>query len=77
MSQNIQIGQKVPNFTWKKHVHELTVGSSTAHFLNLDKLGVETVIDPGQHLMSATRWCSSTVLVAALGKYLENMQFRA
>ena len=39
--------------TREQHVHELTVGGPAAHLLDLPQLGVEAVVDPGQHLVPA------------------------
>ena len=41
------------NHAWEEHVHELAVGCTSAQLLNLGVLGGQTVIDPGQHVMSA------------------------
>merc|ERR1719192_2305853 len=40
------------NASWKEHVHELAVGSPSAQLLNFGKLGLNTVVDPGQHVVS-------------------------
>ena len=39
--------------TWEQHVHELAVGRTAAHLLDLPQLGVEAVVNPGQHLVPA------------------------
>ena len=39
--------------TREEHVHELTVGGPATHLLDLPHLGVEAVVDPGQHLVPA------------------------
>ena len=36
----------------KEHVHELTVGGTAAHLLDLGQLRVQAVVHPGQHLVS-------------------------
>ena len=41
------------NHAWEEHVHELAVGCTSAQLLNLGVLGGQTVIDPGQHVVSA------------------------
>jgi len=38
--------------TGKEHVHELTVGRSGAHLLDLGVGGAEAVVDPGEHVVS-------------------------
>ena len=38
-------------FTWKEHVHQLTVGGPGPELLHLGYLGLEVGVDPGQHLV--------------------------
>ena len=40
------------NTAWEKHVHELAVDGPSAELLDLDVPGGETVVDPGQHVVS-------------------------
>ena len=52
----IEVAEKVFQnkiFTREQHVHELTVSGSAAHLLDLPQLGVEAVVNPGQHLVPA------------------------
>ena len=46
-----QIDWSCDELTWEQHVHELAVGGPATHLLYLAQLGVETVVDPGQHLV--------------------------
>ena len=38
--------------TGKEHVHELTLRRTSAELLNFTKLRLETIIDPGENIMS-------------------------
>ena len=40
------------DITWEQHVHNLALGSSCTQLLDLPELSLETVVDPGEDLMS-------------------------
>ena len=37
--------------TWKEHIHELAIGSSGRHLLDLGVGCAEAVVDPGEHVV--------------------------
>ena len=40
------------SFTWKKHVHELAIGGTGAHVLDLCVGQAEAMVDPGEHVVA-------------------------
>ncbi|MPC28658.1 hypothetical protein E2C01_021869 [Portunus trituberculatus] len=51
--------------TREEHVYELAVGRTGAQLLNLDKVGLEAIIDPVQHIMATQVFSRCTC-----GKYV-------
>lgn len=51
--QNTSLESFQNPLTREEHVHELAVGGTSAQLFYLDKVGLETIVDPIQHIMAA------------------------